>query len=49
MLIELKLSPAVVNARIYGTDYVVVVSPGQWKSSPWPTCATLTSTTSLIH
>ena len=27
VVIEPQLSPAVVNARIYGTDYVVVVSP----------------------
>ena len=47
VVIEPQLSPAVVNARIYGTDYVVVVSPSMEKF-PWPTCATLTSTTSLI-
>jgi len=31
VVIEPQLSPAVVNARIYGTDYVVVVSPANGK------------------
>ena len=31
VLIEPQLSPAMVNARIYGTDYIVVVSPGNGK------------------
>src|ERR1039458_5575627 len=31
VVIEPQLSPAMVNARIYGTDYVVVVSPANGK------------------
>ena len=31
VVIEPQLSPAMVNARIYGTDYVVVVSPSNGK------------------
>ncbi|MEI9967160.1 MAG: hypothetical protein WDM87_00485 [Terracidiphilus sp.] len=34
VVVEPQLSPSVVNARIYGTDYVVVVSPVDGKDFP---------------
>ena len=44
VVIEPQLSPATVNARIYGTDYIVVVSPVDGKI-PLETCATPICTT----
>jgi hypothetical protein len=44
VVIEPQLSPSTVNARIYGTDYVVVVSPNNG-NIPMATCATPICTT----
>ena len=46
VVIEPQLSPAMVNARIYGTDYVVVSRRPMGKS-PWATCDTLSTTSSI--